>query len=143
PDHAQDEAAESLPTANQADVHRGKRRRSSAASSMYGSDDTVASSVYDSDFEHADSVAEIQAVEMSDSSNDSDEDGTAMTVEAEEMTSASMTSASVRSGYSGDTAGSLDETLRLAARMAATQSVDEDEEVIAGFAGWGRKNSSQ
>lgn len=143
PDHAEDELAEALPTANQADTQRGKRRRSSAASSMYGSDDTVASSVYDSDFEHADSVAEIQAVEMSDSSNDSDEDGTAMTVEAEEMTSASMTSASVRSGYSGDTSGSLDENLRLAARMAATQSVDEDEEVIAGFAGWGRKNSSQ
>ncbi len=141
PDHAEDEVADSLPTANQTGTQQGKRRRSSAASSMYGSDDTVASSVYDSDFEHADSVAEIQAVEMSDSSNDSDEDGTAMTVEAEEMTSASM--ASVRSGYSGDTSGSLDENLRLAARMAATQSVDDDEEVIAGFAGWGRKNPSQ
>ena len=139
PDHAEDQVAE-LP-ANQGDVHHRKRRRSSVASSMYGSDDTVASSVYDSDFDHADSVAEIQEMSGSSSSEESDEDGTAMTVEAEEMTSASM--ASARSAFSIDTTGSLDENLRLAARMAVTQSVDEDEEVIAGFAGWGRKNPSQ
>ncbi|KAK4155517.1 hypothetical protein C8A00DRAFT_41878 [Chaetomidium leptoderma] len=132
PEHIEDDVAES--PANQRDLHQRRRRRSSAASSMYGSDDTIASTVYDSDFEHA----EIQAVEMSGSS---DEDGTIMTVDAEEMTSASI--ASARSAFSGDTTGSLDDNLRLAARRAVTQSIDEDEEVIAGFAGWGRKNHSQ
>ncbi|KAK4128151.1 Spc7-domain-containing protein [Parathielavia appendiculata] len=132
-DHVDDHVAES--PAKQRDFHQTKRRRSSAASSMYGSDDTVASSLYDSDLEHA----EVQAIEMEDSSDD--EDGTIMTVEAEEMTSAS--TASAGSPSAGDTTGSLDENLRLAARRAVTQSLDEDEEVIEGFAGWGRKNSSQ
>ncbi|KAL1840632.1 hypothetical protein VTJ49DRAFT_240 [Mycothermus thermophilus] len=112
-----------------------RRRRSSAVSSAFGSDDTMASA-YDSDFDHAESVAEEDAIEIEGSS---DEDGTIMTVEAEEMTSAS----SPRSTFDGDTEGSLDENLRLAARRAVTQSLGEDEEVIAGFAGWGRKNHSQ
>jgi kinetochore protein Spc7/SPC105 len=98
---------------------------------MYGSDD-------------ADSVAEVQTEELT-GSDDSDVDGTEMTVETEEMTSSSFASAaSPRSAYSpGGSTGSLDENLRLAARMAVTQSLEEDEEVIAGFAGWGRKNPSQ
>jgi kinetochore protein Spc7/SPC105 len=134
PDHM-DELAAELPT-NQGDQHQ-RKRRGSAASSMYGSDDTMASN-YDSDFDNADGVAEIHAIEMEGSSDD---DGTIMTVDAEEMTSAS--TASPRSAFGGDTTGSLDDNLRLAARMAVTQSLDEDEEVIAGFAGWGRKNHSQ
>ncbi|KAK3496714.1 Spc7-domain-containing protein [Neurospora hispaniola] len=102
-------------------------------------DDTIA---YDSDLEHADSVAEIQAEEMTGSSDDSDvEDGTMMTVEAEELTSASI--ATPRSHFSADSSGDLDENLRLAARRAVTQRLDEDEEVIAGFAGWGKKNIAQ
>ncbi|KAK4250780.1 hypothetical protein C7999DRAFT_28609 [Corynascus novoguineensis] len=136
PDDIEEHAGES--PANQRDLHQRKRRRSSAASSMYGSDDTIGSTVYDSDSENADSVTEIHAMEMEGSS---DEDGTIMTVEAEEMTSAS--TVSPRSAYEGDTSASLDENLRLAARRAVTQSIDEDEEVIAGFAGWGRKNPSQ
>ncbi|KAK4132583.1 Spc7-domain-containing protein [Trichocladium antarcticum] len=136
PDYVQDHGAES--PANQRDLHQRKRRRSSGAASMYSDEDTIASSVYDSDFEHADSVAEIQGEEMTGSS-DSDEDGTVVTIEAEEMTSASV--ASARSPFSPDSTGSLDENLRLAARMAVTQRAeDEEEEVIAGFAGWGRKN---
>lgn len=134
PDHIDELVAES--PANQGDHHH-RKRRGSAASSMYGSDDTIAST-YDSDFENADSVAEIHAIEMEGSSDD---DGTIMTVDAEEMTSAS--TASPRSAFGGDTTGSLDDNLRLAARRAVTQSIDEDEEVIAGFAGWGRKNHSQ
>ncbi|KAK4141877.1 uncharacterized protein C8A04DRAFT_13710 [Dichotomopilus funicola] len=138
PDAIEEEVAES--PAHQGDLHQRKRRRSSAASSTYGSDDTMASTVYDSDFENADGVADIQAVEMEGSS---DEDGTIMTVDAEEMTSASTASPrSPRSAYENDTTGSLDENLRLAARRAVTQSIDEDEEVIAGFAGWGKKNPS-
>lgn len=103
-------------------------------------DDTLA---YDSDLEHADSVAEIQAEEMTGSSDDSDvEDGTMMTVEAEEMTSASI--ATPRSHFSADSSsGDLDENLRLAARQAVTQRLDADEEVIVGFAGWGKKNNAQ
>jgi kinetochore protein Spc7/SPC105 len=139
PDYVQDHVDDS--PANQRDLHQRKRRRSSGAASMYSEEDTIASSVYDSDLEHADSVAEIQGEEMTGSS-DSDEDGTVMTVDAEEMTSASV--ASARSAFSPDSTGSLDENLRLAARMAATQRADdEEEEVIAGFAGWGRKNHSQ
>ncbi|KAK3984133.1 kinetochore protein spc7 [Cladorrhinum sp. PSN332] len=118
------------------------QHRSSGAASIYGEDDTITSTVYDSDMEHADEVAEMEGEEMTGSS-DSDEDGTVMTVEAEEMTSASM--ASVRSAFSsGDSTDSLDEILRLAQqRASATKRIDEDEEVIAGFAGWGRKPPSQ
>ncbi|KAK4229512.1 kinetochore protein spc7 [Podospora fimiseda] len=119
----------------------GNQRRNSGAASIYGEDDTI-TSVYDSDMEHADEVAEMEGEEMTGSS-DSDEDGTVMTVEAEEMTSASM--ASVRSAFStGDSTDSLDDILRLAQqRASATKGIDEDEEVIAGFVGWGKKPSSQ
>ncbi|GAB1311067.1 Spc7 kinetochore protein domain-containing protein [Madurella fahalii] len=138
-DDGQDYASES--PAHQRDLQQRKRRRSSAASSFYTDDDTFASTTYDSDLEHADGVAEVTNVEMTGSSDD--EDGTMMTVDAEEVTLASV--ASGRSGFSADSTGSLDENLRLAARRAATQSLDDDEEeeVIAGFAGWGRKNHSQ
>ncbi|KAK3694770.1 hypothetical protein B0T22DRAFT_397650 [Podospora appendiculata] len=144
PEQIEDPIPES-PT-DQRDLHQKKRRRSSGAASLHFNnstdDDTIASTVYDSDFENADSVAEINGEEMTDSSDDSDEDdGTMMTVEAEEMTSASI--ASARSGFSPDDSGSLDENLRLAARTAATQGVDEEEEeIIAGFGGWGKKRNS-
>ena len=136
PEHA--ETATESP-ANLRDLHQRKHRRSSGAASNYD-DDTV----YDSDLEHADDVTEIQGEEMTDSGDDSEEDGTLMTVEAEEMTSASVASiASLHSAFSGDSTGELDENLRLAARTAATQRLDDDEEVIAGFAGWGKKNISK
>ncbi|KAK4454762.1 kinetochore protein spc7 [Podospora aff. communis PSN243] len=140
PEHIDEPEPES--PANQRDQHQRKNRRSSGAASLYDDgDDTIASTVYDSDLEHADGVTEIHGEEMTDSSDSDEEDGTMMTVEAEEMTSASIAS---RYTYSGDsTTGDLDENLRLAAQRAVTQRVDdEEEEVIAGFAGWGRKNSS-
>ncbi|KAL2257355.1 hypothetical protein VTK26DRAFT_288 [Humicola hyalothermophila] len=125
-------------------LHQRNRRRSSGATSICSEDETVSSSVYDSDLEHADGVAEIQHEEAS-SGDSSSEDGSVVTVEAEEMTSASVaTMASAHSAVSSDSSGSLDENLRLAARMAVTQSInDDEEEVIAGFAGWGKKNRSQ
>ncbi|KAK4201813.1 putative kinetochore protein spc7 [Triangularia verruculosa] len=143
PEHIDDHVAES--PADQRALHQRNQRRSSGVGSHYGDDDTIASSVYDSDMEHADDIDEVEAEEMFDSS-DSDDDGTVMTVEAEEMTSASV--ASMTSGVSAfDNDGStdsLDENLRLAKqRAAATQRVDEDEEIIAGFAGWGRRPLSQ
>lgn len=142
PEHAHDETAES--PANQRDLHQRRRRRSSAVSSVYADEDTLASATYDSDLENADSVADLTNVEMTGSSDY--EDGTIMTVEAEEETVASVASvASAQSSPSGNSTGSLDENLRLAARRAVTQRLDDDgdEEVIAGFAGWGRKNHSQ
>lgn len=139
PEHVQDAEAES--PANQRDLHQRKRRRSSGGASLAygdGGDVTLASTVYDSDLEHADGVTEIDGEEMTGSSDSDSDDGTMMTVEAEEMTSASV--ASMRSAFSIESTGDLDENLRLATQRAAAQrGDDEEEEVIAGFAGWGRK----
>ncbi|KAK1837245.1 kinetochore protein spc7 [Podospora conica] len=142
PEHVQDAEAES--PANQRDLHQKKRRRSSGAASLAyddGGDVTLASTVYDSDLEHADGVTEIDGEEMTGESDSDSDDGTMMTVEAEEMTSASV--ASMRSAFSIESTGDLDENLRLASQLAARQRGDDDdeEEVIAGFAGWGRKPS--
>ncbi|KAG8163331.1 hypothetical protein KVR01_006628 [Diaporthe batatas] len=106
-------------------------------------DNTIASTIYDSDSDEGDDVAEVQ-IEASGSESDSDSDGTMMTMEAEEMTSASL--ASTRYGDEADnTASSLDGALREAARRAVNQArePDEDEEVISGFKGWGRKAREQ
>lgn len=106
-------------------------------------DNTIASTIYDSDSDEGDDVAEVQT-EASGSESDSDSDGTMMTIEAEEMTSASL--ASTRYGDEADnTASSLDGALREAARRAVNQArePDEDEEVISGFKGWGRKAREQ
>ncbi|POS77553.1 Spc7 kinetochore protein [Diaporthe helianthi] len=109
------------------------------------SHDTIASTVYDSDSDEGDDVAEVQT-EASGSESDSDSDGTMMTMDAEEMTSASL--ASTRYGDEADnTTSSLDGALREAARRAVNQpreqDEDEDEEVISGFKGWGRKAREQ
>jgi kinetochore protein Spc7/SPC105 len=125
-----------------------RRRRSSGIPPLNFNnpeDDTLSSTIYSSDSEHtdADGVAEIHGEELSDSDSEV-EDGTMMTVDADEMTSASVASAvSARSGESDST--NLDENLRLAARMAATQRLEEDdeEEEIIGFAGWVKKPNSQ
>ncbi|KAK5658724.1 hypothetical protein OQA88_1533 [Cercophora sp. LCS_1] len=139
PERAEEPNAES--PANQRDLHQRKHRRSSGAASLHYDDDTITSTVYDSDLEHADGVTEIHGEEMTDSSDSDSDDGTMMTVEAEEMTSASV--ASLHSTFGADTTGDLDENLRLATQRATTQRLDEEEEVIAGFAGWGRKNISK
>lgn len=131
---------------DQRQLHQKKRRRSSGITSdqNFGdpSDDTIASTVYDSDSDEGDDVAEVQT-EASGSDSDSDNDGTMMTMEAEEMTSASLASTRYGGG-DGDTTSSLDGALREAARRAVNQSgeTDEDEEVIPGFIGWG-KNARQ
>lgn len=132
---------------DQRELHQKKRRRSSLAMPQdnfgdQSDDETMASTVYDSDSDEGDDVAEVQT-EASNSDSDSDIDGTLMTVEAEEMTSASL--ASTRYGADdGETSSSLDGALREAARRAVNQArePDEDEEVIPGFVGWG-KNARQ
>lgn len=147
PEQVEETVAES--PEDQRQLHQKRRRRSSLAISQnnFGDegvegDETMASTVYDSDSDEGDDVAEVQT-EASGSDSDSDNDGSLMTVEAEEMTSASL--ASTRYGADdGETSSSLDGALREAARRAVNQArePDEDEEVIPGFIGWG-KNARQ
>lgn len=126
--------------ADQRELHQKKRRRSSGIPPLNFNnpqDETLSSTIYSSDSEQADGVAEIQGEELSDSDSEV-EDGTMMTVDADEMTSASV--ASARTEASDST--SLDENLRLAAQRASTQRLDEEddeEEEIPAFAGWIKK----
>lgn len=127
-------------------LHQKSHRRSSGVASTSAfddqQDDTVASTVYDSDMdEDGDDVTEVQ--EASGSDDDSDSDGTMVTVEAEEMTSVSLASSRYRDDGE-ESASSLDGALREAAQRAVDQArePDEDEEVIPGFIGWG-KNARQ
>ncbi|KAI7786723.1 hypothetical protein LA080_002834 [Diaporthe eres] len=145
PEQIEETVAES--PEDQRHLHQRNRRRSSGLPSgdnFDGQDDnTVASPIYDSDSDEGDDVAEVQT-EASASDSDSDSDGTMTTIEAEEMTSASL--ASTRYGDEADnTTSSLDGALREAARRAVNQArePDEDEEVISGFKGWGRKAREQ
>lgn len=140
PEQVEETVAES--PEDQRQLHQKNRRRSSGVALENNfsdpGDETMASTVYDSDSDEGDDVAEVQT-EASGSDSDSDNDGTMMTVEAEEMTSASL--ASTRYGADdGETTSSLDGALREAARRAVNQArePDEDEEVIPGFMGWGR-----
>lgn len=131
---------------DQRHLHQKKQRRSSGLPAHKDFDEqedsTMTSTVYDSDSDEGDGVAEVQT-EASNSDSDSDNDGTMMTLDAEEMTSASL--ASTRYGDDMNTASSLDGALREAAQRAVNQArePDEDEEVIAGFKGWGKKAREQ
>jgi kinetochore protein Spc7/SPC105 len=124
-----------------------RRRRSSGIPPLNfnNPDDDASSMIYSSDSEHtdADVVAEIHGEEVSDSDSEV-EDGTMMTVDAEEMTSASVASV-VSARSEDDNSTSLDEKLRLAARMANTQRLEEEdeEEEIIGFSGWVKKPNVQ
>lgn len=144
PDQVEETVAQSPD--DQRELPQKKRRRSSGAAFENNfsdrGDDTMASTVYDSDSDEGDGITEVQT-EASASDSDSDNDGTLMTVEAEEMTSASLGSTRY-GGDDGETSTSLDGALREAARRAVnqTQEPDEDEEVIPGFMGWG-KNARQ
>ena len=123
----------------QSGLQRNRRRSSGMFSEA--DDVTVASTMYSSDSEHGDEVQSVQGDIMSGSDDSDDEDGTLMTVDAEEMTMASMVSG--RSRMSMESSPDLDENLRLAAQHATThRAEDDDEEIIAGFAGWGKKNQS-
>ncbi|KAH8682377.1 hypothetical protein BX600DRAFT_374232 [Xylariales sp. PMI_506] len=122
--------------AEQRNMQQRKRRRSSEVSSMsfhQGDDDTLASTIYSSDSDVTDGVIETHEEINSDSDSDSD-DGT--TLDVDEVTSTSIVSG--RSMLSDDSNDTLDDALRLAARQAQTQSLDEEEEIIPSF-GWGKK----
>ncbi|KAJ4146590.1 hypothetical protein NW754_002055 [Fusarium falciforme] len=130
------------------DQEEKKQRRSSGlppANFHNPEDDTATSTVYSSDSEPADAVEEVADVEddgEDDGSSSDSDDGTMLTID--EVTGT--TAASDRSIDSDEEESStLDEALRLAARRAGTQRLDEDsdedlddgEEFIPSF-GWGK-----
>ncbi|KAI1857108.1 hypothetical protein JX265_011309 [Neoarthrinium moseri] len=134
PEQADDLVPES--PEHQRDLHQRKRRRSSGASTLNyhnPDDDTLASTVYSSDSEATDGV--IEEIN-SDSGSDSD-DGTTM-LDVDEVTSTSIASGRTYMSDDDDMDDTLDGALRLAARQAQTQSIDEEEEVIPSF-GWAKK----
>lgn len=128
---------------HQRDLHQKKRRRSSTGSTLNfrdRDDDTIASTVYSSDSDATDGVIETHEEILSDSGSDSDDDGTTMDLDVDEITGTSI--ASARSNWTERSVDSdndtLDSALRLAQRQAQTQSIDEEEEIIPSF-GWAKK----
>ncbi|KKF94703.1 Kinetochore protein spc7 [Ceratocystis platani] len=128
------------------DKAQSRTRRSSTglqpmSSRNNNDDDTMASTVYgSSDSELVEDVEE----ESSNSDSDAD-DGTMMSVEVEEMTSASVGSIMESPGLDPDQqdeSDTLEKVLRLAARQAGTQRLgddeEEEEEIIPSF-GWAKK----
>lgn len=130
------------------DQEEKKQRRSSGlppANFHDPEEDTATSTVYSSDSEPADAVEEVADVEddgEDDGSSSDSDDGTMLTID--EVTGT--TAASDRSIDSDEEESStLDEALRLAARRAGAQRLDEDsdedlddgEEFIPSF-GWGK-----
>ncbi|KAJ3539336.1 hypothetical protein NM208_g5533 [Fusarium decemcellulare] len=129
------------------DQEQKKHRRSSGLPPVNfhnPDDDTATSTVYSSDSEPADAVEEVADIEDDgdDGSSSESDDGTMMSID--EVTGT--TAASDRSVDSDGESSTLDEVLRLAARRAGTQRLDEDdtgdeldddEEFIPSF-GWGK-----
>lgn len=148
PDEASDppstppEQVEDIPDTpeHQRELHQKKHRRSSTLPPAdYDDDNTVASTVYSSDSDATDGVLEVEEEVESDDGSDSDADGTTMDLIADEVTGTSIASEfSARSVSPDDGNDTLDDALRLAARQAQTQSIDEEEEIIPSF-GWARK----
>ncbi|KAK5992720.1 Kinetochore spc7-like protein [Cladobotryum mycophilum] len=133
---------------NQGDGQRKKRNSIAAQSNFHNvEDDTATSMIYSSDSEPADAVEEIAAdeeEEVEEDSNSDSDDGTMMSVVTEEITGTSI--GSDVSTDEGDESATIDEALRMAARRAATQQLDEDsddgEEIIPSF-GWAKKGNQQ
>lgn len=127
---------------------KGRRGSLAAQNNIQSQDDTPTSVIYSSDSEPADAVEEIatddeEEVEDENSNSDSD-DGTMMSLETEDVTGTTV--ASSRSIEDIEDESTLDQALRFAARLAATQQLGEDsddgEEIIPSF-GWVKKNNQQ
>ncbi|KAF5629360.1 kinetochore spc7 [Fusarium sp. NRRL 52700] len=129
------------------DEEEKKQRRSSGLPpvNFHNTEDDTATTLYSSDSEPADAVEEVADIEEDgdDDSSESD-DGTMMTVDDVTGT----TAASDRSVDSDGESSTLDEALRLAARRAGNQQLqdedddlDDDEEYIPMF-GWGKENKN-
>ncbi|KAG4412265.1 hypothetical protein IFR04_014591 [Cadophora malorum] len=135
--------------AHQRDLHQKKRRRSSGIPPMNfnNPDDEGFSSSPFSGSSTGDAEEIIEDDGSNSNSDSGDDDGTLMSMDGGETTNMSMASMA-----SGDSTGSsrLDEALREAARQAGTQGIDfdengddglvEEEEVVASFAPWSKKN---
>lgn len=133
-----------------AEDQNAKGRRSSLATQniVRSQDEAPTAIIYSSDSEPADAVEEIatdeeEEVEDENSNSDSD-DGTVMSLETEDVTGTTV--ASSRSIEDIEDESTLDEALRFAARLAATQQLgeesDDGEEVIPSF-GWVKKAKQQ
>ncbi|KAL7926826.1 hypothetical protein ACQKWADRAFT_308784 [Trichoderma austrokoningii] len=127
---------------------KGRRSSLAAQDNSQSQDDTPTSVIYSSDSEPADAVEEIatdeeEEVEDENSNSDSD-DGTMMSLETEDVTGTTV--ASGRSIEDMEDESTLDQALRFAARLAATQQLGEDsddgEEIIPSF-GWVKKANKQ
>jgi kinetochore protein Spc7/SPC105 len=127
---------------------KGKRSSLAAQDKIQSQDDTPTTTMYSSDSEPADAVEEIatdeeEEIEDENSNSDSD-DGTMMSLETEDVTGTTV--ASSRSIEDIEDESTLDEALRFAARLAATQQLgeesDDGEEVIPSF-GWVKKANQQ
>ncbi|KAF7549290.1 hypothetical protein G7Z17_g6475 [Cylindrodendrum hubeiense] len=134
-------------TDNEGDLGQRKQRRSSGLPALNfhdSDDDTNTSTIYSDDSEPADAIEEVNDVEDESSNSDSD-DGTMMTIDAEEVTGTTV--ASDRSVDETGDSSTLDEALRLAARTAGNQRLGDDEsdeddgeEFIPSF-GWGTQTN--
>ncbi|KAM0511691.1 hypothetical protein ACHAPE_009650 [Trichoderma viride] len=127
---------------------KGKRSSLATQSIIQSQDDTPTSIIYSSDSEPADAVEEVatdeeEEVEDENSNSDSD-DGTMMSLETEDITGTTV--ASSRSVADIEDESTLDQALRFAARLAATQQLgeesDDGEEIIPSF-GWVKKANQQ
>ncbi|PTB40503.1 uncharacterized protein TrAFT101_005686 [Trichoderma asperellum] len=127
---------------------KGRRSSLAAQNNAQSQDNTATSIIYSSDSEPADAVEEIgtdeeEEIEDENSNSDSD-DGTMMSLETEDVTGTTV--ASSRSIEDIEDESTLDEALRFAARLAATQQLGEDsdngEEIIPSF-GWVKKTNQQ
>ncbi|KAH6720624.1 hypothetical protein BKA61DRAFT_541970 [Leptodontidium sp. MPI-SDFR-AT-0119] len=148
PEQVEEETVTASP-AHQRDLHQKKRRRSSGIPPMNfnNPDDEGFSSSPFSGSSTGDAEEIIEDDGSNSNSDSGDDDGTLMSLDGGETTNMSMASMA-----SGDSTGSsqLDEALREAARQAGTQGIDfdengdsemiEEEEVVASFAPWAKKN---
>ncbi|PBP27665.1 Spc7 kinetochore protein [Diplocarpon rosae] len=152
PEQVEEDTVTTSP-AHQRGLHQKKRRRSSVIPPMNFNnpdDDGLSSSPFSES--SAGDPEEVIDDDGSNSISDSgDDDGTLMSLDGGETTNMSM--ASIDSGNSTGT-NRLDEALREAARQAGTQGiefdeqgesniVEEEEEVVASFAPWAKKNPIQ
>jgi kinetochore protein Spc7/SPC105 len=150
PEQIEEDTVKASPE-HQRDLHQKKRRRSSGIPPMNFNnpdDEFMSSSPFSGDSAgDADEVMDDEDERYNSNSDSGDDDGTMMSLERGETTDMSM--ASVKSGDSTGWSTRLEEALRLATRQAGTQGIDfdehgnqepEDEEVVASFAPWSKKN---
>lgn len=152
PEQIEEDTIKASP-ADQRKMHQRKRRRSSGIPPMnfnnpedegFSSSPFSGSSAGDAD----EAIEDDSANSNSDSGED---DGTMMSLDGGETTNLSM--ASANSGSSTGSSTRLEEALRLAARQAGTQGIEfdehggevaeEEEEVVASFAPFGKKSGIQ